>query len=113
MQHAIDAVEERGVGSNGTFGHHLQPAVRPDAGGGGEVMAELGDVTTTLAKSWIGERRILEPEGCRGIHELRQHRDADTHADGERAGVEVALYDGVIEPLHSGLAGGGETRDAN
>src|SRR6266849_9219744 len=76
-------------------------------------MAEFGDVTTALAESRIRERRILEPEGCRDVHELRQHRDANARADGERAGVEVALDDGVVEPLHARLAGGGETRDAN
>jgi len=48
VEHAIDAVEERGVGSNGVFGNQRRPVFRRDAASG-DFMAELGDVSTALA----------------------------------------------------------------
>src|ERR1700722_12351916 len=55
---------------------------------------------------------MLPTEGCREIHELRQHRDANARADWKWACVQIPLDDGVVELLHPRLAGGGETRDA-
>ena len=70
-------------------------------------------MSAALPEDRIGESRILPSEGGRDIHELREHGDADACADGERASIEVALDDDVVESLHSGLAGGGKTRNAN
>jgi hypothetical protein len=111
VQHQVDAIEERGVWPHRVFPCQLLPQVRWN-GVGCKVVAEVRDVSAALAKSGVGERGVLQTKGSRNIEELRLHSDPNARTDGELAGVEVALDDDVIEPLHAVLALGGETSDA-
>ena len=112
VHHALDPFEQRGIGRDATLRQQFLPTVRRN-GTGAHIAAELSDVRTALPEIRIGDRRMLPPKSGRQIHQLRQHCNPHSGADGKRARIQVAFDDGVVEPLHTALSYRGQTRNAS
>src|SRR5690348_14447505 len=78
-----------------------------------QIVTELCDIATSSSPDSIGQNRVLPSKGCRDIHKLREHGNADPGSNGKLASIQIAFNDRVVQTLHPGLPGSSKARDAS